>query len=424
MEDQVISEIRESLKSIRQPPAFREDKWCVSPHNFPALSPPRPNQPVTVTDITSRLLEQMEGIGVSPDEVAALITALSDMGVHEAMPVTFISNPWMREQFRAVKERDLPIKLVVMPFTEADVDTAVELGADVAELQLIGAPGLYAAYRRERVPSVQAMLDRNADMIRRVKSAGITVRATINDCGYASREFVQRAAEMFVAEGADAILLADSGASLAPRSLGEMVAQVASIAPDAAIGVHLHDDFGLALALALAAYENGATQFDTTVHAVGEKAGQLDLGQILVALEVFYQVDTGVDLSGLYELSLFVQDLTRIPIPPFTPLVGEAAFSTSVEELLGPIVEVDPYIMKPISPPLVGNRTRLMLGRTTRERALALRAAEVGYELSDEEAVAALEELHDWYLVHKRGITDSELRRVLDRARRNVGAPV
>lgn len=72
------------------------------------------------------------------------------------------------------------------------------------------------------------------------------------------------------------------------------------------IDVHCHNDFGLAVANTIAAVEAGASQVQVTVNGIGERAGNADLAQTVMALSSIYGIDTGIRTTGLVETSRLV----------------------------------------------------------------------------------------------------------------------
>ncbi len=94
----------------------------------------------------------------------------------------------------------------------------------------------------------------------------------------------------------------------------------------AKIAVHCHNDRGMALPNALDAYRAGAEIIDASVLGIGERAGIVDLAQLLTVLTLDYQISKW-DLSKLPELYNLVSKYSGIPIPDNFPLMGKNAFT-------------------------------------------------------------------------------------------------
>ena len=82
----------------------------------------------------------------------------------------------------------------------------------------------------------------------------------------------------------------------------------------------------IALANALDAYRVGANIIDSTVLSLGERAGIVDLAQLLTVLKIDYGIDKW-NLSKIVELYDLVSKHSHIPIPANYPITGKNAFT-------------------------------------------------------------------------------------------------
>jgi isopropylmalate/homocitrate/citramalate synthase len=173
-----------------------------------------------------------------------------------------------------------------------------------------------------------------------------------------------------VAEGGgDGVYLVDSRGNFAPLSTRLLVQAVRQAVPQIEIFVQHHNDLGVATANALAATEGGASWIDAAVLGISERGGCVALEEAAVLLEV-YGVDTGIDLTGLYELGQFVQRAFGVALAPWKPILGE---SWNKEEGWGhlghpgaaiPGVDDEPaaLIGSGVSPEVVGRKYESVIG--------------------------------------------------------------
>jgi 4-hydroxy 2-oxovalerate aldolase len=112
--------------------------------------------------------------------------------------------------------------------------------------------------------------------------------------------------------GLAGVYLADSFGALKPRELEEMVNFLVSVGEEP-VGVHCHDNLGLALANSLAAIDAGATFIDGTVLGVGRGAGNTNLEDLV--LQYRPEMLFSQSFSGLLELwtkyAAESEDITR-----------------------------------------------------------------------------------------------------------------
>ncbi len=100
-----------------------------------------------------------------------------------------------------------------------------------------------------------------------------------------------------------------------------------AVGPDVKLEVHCHNDFGLALANSLEAVRAGADIVDCVLNGYSHRSGNCALEQIAAALEVLYEVQTGIDLAQLTSLCRLAADVFGVPIPAQSPHVGSSAFA-------------------------------------------------------------------------------------------------
>jgi methanogen homocitrate synthase len=128
------------------------------------------------------------------------------------------------------------------------------------------------------------------------------------------------------------------------------------------ISAHLHNDFGLALINAITALGSGATHVCTTINGWGERAGNVSLEQLVMALKVLYNKDLGINTTSLKDLSETVSNMCKVPLPKTQPFVGDNIFTHESGIHVAAILE-NPYTYEPISPESVGNKRNLIIGK-------------------------------------------------------------
>jgi homocitrate synthase NifV len=76
--------------------------------------------------------------------------------------------------------------------------------------------------------------------------------------------------------------LADTVGVLTPARIREMMEELKNHT-DMKIGIHAHNDFGMAVANSLEAAKAGAAFIDTTLFGIGERAGNCDMAKFIKA---------------------------------------------------------------------------------------------------------------------------------------------
>jgi homocitrate synthase NifV len=109
------------------------------------------------------------------------------------------------------------------------------------------------------------------------------------DASRADPEFMLALASAFKDFNICALRLADTVGILTPRATAELVGRF-MLETEFAIGVHTHNDLGMAVATAVEAVKFGAMFVDTTMFGVGERAGNCDAFQFSHAMQPFYHI--------------------------------------------------------------------------------------------------------------------------------------
>jgi 2-isopropylmalate synthase len=123
--------------------------------------------------------------------------------------------------------------------------------------------------------------------------------------------------------------------------------------------VHCHNDRGLALANALDAYRAGAEIIDAAAVGLGERAGIVDLAQLLVVLHVDFGEDRW-DLKELMNLYELVSDHAGVPVPVNFPVTGPNAF-THCAGVHTHAATINPTHYESLNPDLLGRSRKFSL---------------------------------------------------------------
>lgn len=190
-----------------------------------------------------------------------------------------------------------------------------------------------------------------------------SIEVVAEDASRASKENLSALVDAATSLGVDRLYLADTVGSQSPeawRALVKWMMKALMGGPE--LGVHCHNDFGMATALTVAAIEAGVRWPTVTVNGLGERAGNADLGSVVVSTETLLGQRTGVRLSSLPALSALVERAACVPIPAGHPIVGANAFRhESGIHVHG--VLADPAMYEAIEPDRVGRERTLLLGK-------------------------------------------------------------
>src|SRR5439155_1266373 len=166
----------------------------------------------------------------------------------------------------------------------------------------------------------------------------------------------------------------------------------AGILPDAALGVHFHNDAGCAVANALASVRAGAMQVQGCMNGFGERCGNADLTAIIPNLVLKMGIDClPVErLPRLTPVAHHIAEVANVSLNPQNPYVGDSAFATKAGIHTSALAR-RPDAYEHVVPETVGNGTRIMVSELSGRSTVLLKARQTGIDLeSRPEAVAEI----------------------------------
>lgn len=193
--------------------------------------------------------------------------------------------------------------------------------------------------------------------------------------GYASDPgYAMACLEAAQAAGAEILVLCETRGGALPQVVGTVTGEVMKKFPGVQIGIHAHDDGGVAVANSLVAVEEGATHVQGTLLGFGERCGNANLATIAADLELKMdrEVLNGKSLDRLYGLCRAAAEVCNVAIPSGTPYVGDGAFAHKGGMHIDGVLK-NPASFEHVPPSAVGNGRRLLTSEVA-GRALILRA--------------------------------------------------
>jgi 2-isopropylmalate synthase len=234
-------------------------------------------------------------------------------------------------------------------------------------------------------------LEAIASMIKLARGLVAEVEFSAEDAGRTEIEFLCKACQVAVDNGATILNLPDTVGYAVPEEYGAMFLKVREHLGDpdhVTLSAHCHDDLGLAVANSLSAVRAGVRQIECTVNGIGERAGNAALEEVAVALAVrqeSFGVATNLKLNELYKSSRMLAEITGAHVAPNKAVVGANAFAHEAGIHQDGIIK-NPLTYEIISPEAVGVPARsLVLGKHSGRNALRQTLKELGYEPSDAE---------------------------------------
>jgi len=188
--------------------------------------------------------------------------------------------------------------------------------------------------------------------------------------------------------GADTITLCDTNGGTMVNELAQIVREVKEKIK-IPLGIHVHNDSGLADANSIMAVLEGVTQVQGTVNGYGERTGNANLCTIIpnLQLKLGYNCISEQQLKHLLVLSRFVDESANLKPNPKLPYVGESSFAHKGGMHVN-AVEKNPKTFEHLNPELVGNKRRILVSELSGRSNITLKAKELGINLEEENETA------------------------------------
>src|SRR4030043_437680 len=174
------------------------------------------------------------------------------------------------------------------------------------------------------------------------------------------------------------------------------------------VEMHTHNDFGMAIANAIAGIKAGATYVNTTINGLGERAGNAAFEELGMALKYLENVDLGIDTHLFREISEYVATASGRFIPAWKPIVGANLFLYE-SEIRATNVMKDSSTFELFGPEDVGLERKIILGKYSGVNTVLSKLDLLGYKATPKEAQEIADIIRVKSIAMKRSLYDSEI---------------
>lgn len=360
---------------------------------------------IKIDDTTLRDGEQTAGVVFANDEKIYIAKMLDKVGVHQIEA----GIPTMGgDEKEAIKKiASLGLGCSVLGWNRAvksDIDASVECGVDAVAISISSSDiHIEQKLRKSRewvLESVKASVDY-------AKSYNLYVSVNAEDASRSDMEFLLRFARTARDAGADRLRYCDTLGILDPFETFMRVRNIIDI-----IGIdvemHTHNDFGMAIANAIAGIKAGATYVNTTINGLGERAGNAAFEELVMALKYIEGVDLGLNTTLFRALSEYVARASDRILPTWKPIVGGNLFVYESESKASGIL-ANPETYELFNENDVGLERKVILGKYSGVNTIIYKLNTLGFKISQKEAEELADIIRDKTVALKRALFDNEI---------------
>lgn len=352
-------------------------RYFTSPYNFISQE----NRKVKIYDTTLRDGEQTPGVKFTKEQKVEIARKLDEVGVHAIEAGFPVISPYDEDAVRAVASERLNADVLCLCRSkQKDIDAAIRADVD-GIIIFLAVSDLHLKYKLKTDLSIA--VNQAATSVEYAKDHGFFVQLSAED---ATRTSLNSLVTLYTAakeNGADRLGIADTTGCIRPKGMAYLVESIRKTF-DIELSVHCHDDFGLAVANSLAAYEAGIDAISVSVNGIGERCGNAALEEVVMALYALYGVDLQLRTEMLHELSVMVSKYSGVPIPINKAIVGDNAFRHESGIHVAAVMK-HPFTYESYDPQLVGQDRKLVFGRHSGTESVKEKLTACGLQMTDEE---------------------------------------
>lgn len=363
---------------------------------------------IKLVDTTCRDGEQMPGISFTCEEKVEIARGLEKLGVEQI------------ETFATYNDSDRKCaKLLRSSLSEVSImgwnrmvksDVADSICQGVNAVSVSTDTSDIALTNKLKITREQ-QLERLVDCVEFAKGQGVYVCFNAGDATRSDPEYLVEFAKAGKDAGGDRFRICDTVGILTPAASSALVAKVMSRV-DIDVEFHAHNDFGLAVANALAACE-GASSFpsstlwlSTTVNGIGERAGNVPLEVLVMNLRAHYGVDK-YRTEHILPLCRHVEKASGLKIPLNYPIIGGNMFTHKSGIHVDGILK-NPRLYEAFDPAVLGLSRRIALGKHSGRASVRYKLDQLGLQAPPETIEAIRREVSKAGEMVKRDLTDAE----------------
>jgi 2-isopropylmalate synthase len=350
---------------------------------------------IKIYDTTLRDGSQGEGINYSITDKIRIVEKLDDLGIPYIEGGWPGSNP--KDAFffgKMAKKRLKNSSLVAFGSTrraeiKANLDKNLKdiLKSEVKIATLFGKTWLLHVKEVLRT-APEENLDMIFDSVNFLVKKGIVVFYDAEHFfdGYADNaDYALRTILTAQEAGASFIVFCDTNGGSLPQQIQQVINEIKPKLK-VALGIHCHNDSGLAVANSLYAVECGCDMVQGTINGYGERCGNADLIPIIANLKLKMKLNCLPDdkLKLLTEASYFVSEISNMAHMNNQPFVGESAFAHKGGIHINAVMK-NPSSYEHINPEVVGNRRRVLVSELGGKSGILILAKGLNMDLTKDD---------------------------------------
>lgn len=353
---------------------------------------------VRIFDSTLRDGSQAEGISFSVEDKLKIVRALDALGVAYIEAGNPGSNQKDLEFFRRMADQPLQHARLTAFGSTRRKDTPVAQDEQVQALVSAKTPAVAIfgkTWDFHVTEIIRTSLEENLSMIRETvayfkaleKEVIFDAEHFFDGCS-ANPAYALAALQAAAEGGADCLVLCDTNGGAFPSQVFEMTRSVLQQTA-VPVGIHCHNDCGLAVANSLMAVRAGARHVQGTYIGFGERCGNANLSTLIGNLQLkdTYRCIPPERLSQLTTTAHYLAEIANVTLEHGMPFVGTSAFAHKGGMHIDGVLK-NPRSFEHADPGSVGNQRSFLMSEVSGRSTLLAKVQTVAPHITKDHPLA------------------------------------
>ncbi len=350
-------------------------------------------------DSTLRDGSQGEGISFSVQDKIYICQALDELGIDFIEAGNPGSNPKDLEFFKEIKKIKFHNSKICAFGSTRRKDCTCQEDLNIQSLLQAGTDYVVIfgkSWTFQVTDILQTTLEENLEMIKDTISylkkhnkkvfydAEHFFTAYEND-----KEYAKKTIQAAIDGGAEVICLCETKGGFMIDDCRKAVKDIVNeFGNKVKIGIHTHNDCGLAVANSIIAVQEGVTQVQGTLLGFGERTGNANLSTIIpdLQLKLGYKCIPEENLKNLTSICNRVAEISNMRVNPSLPYIGKSAFAHKAGMHIDAVLK-NPFAYEHISPEVVGNTRVFLMSEVAGRSMIVNKIQKIAPKISKNDAI-------------------------------------
>lgn len=331
---------------------------------------------IEILDSTLRDGAQGQGISFSLEDKIKIVKILDELQIDLIEAGNPGSNPKDMEFFKLIKDINLKNSRIAAfgstrrPGINVEEDDNVRhmLEAGVNDIVIFG-----KSWDFQVTDILKTTLEENLKMIKDTisylcsKGKRVVFDAEHFYDGYKkNRDYAVSVIKAAEEAGASVVVLCDTNGGSLPQEIFDITRDCKKEIVKAELGIHCHDDIGMAVANSIISVNAGVSHIQGTFIGIGERCGNANLSSIIpsLKLKMGYDVIDDMNLLQLTKSARSIAEICNISLGDKMPFVGTSSFAHKGGMHIDAVTKSSKSY-EHIDPSTVGNKRRFLISEVS-----------------------------------------------------------